>query len=116
MPVLPVPLVATVFLRSRGAALSELELKAAVAGADRAARGGRRARLRAARATATTRVDVGLRMLTLRHLVEEQRRACSGANPDELPLLRYYANSIAHLLPRLARRGTKTKRGPKAPF
>jgi hypothetical protein len=36
-------------------------------------------------------------MLRLRHLVDE----CDGIltlRPDELPRLRYYANSIAHLL------------------
>jgi hypothetical protein len=35
-------------------------------------------------------------MLTLRHLVEE-REGLFTAHPDELPLLAYYANSIAHL-------------------
>jgi hypothetical protein len=35
-------------------------------------------------------------MLTLRHLVEE-REGLYAAREDELPLLRYYANSIAHL-------------------
>jgi len=34
-------------------------------------------------------------MLTLRRLVEE-RDGIYGACPDELPLLEYYANSIAH--------------------
>ena len=38
----------------------------------------------------------GLRMLTLRHLVEE-RDGLYAARPEELPLLRYYANSIGHL-------------------
>jgi hypothetical protein len=41
---------------------------------------------------------VGLRMLTLRRLVEE-RDGLYAARPAELPLIRYYANSIAHLLP-----------------
>ena len=42
--------------------------------------------------------SVGLRMLVLRHVVEEADglyRACEA----ELALLRYYANSIAHFLP-----------------
>jgi len=38
-----------------------------------------------------------LRMLTLRRLVEE-REGVFSAREEELPLLRYYANSIAHLL------------------
>ena len=42
-------------------------------------------------------ITVGLRMLTLRHLVEEARTASIAPCPEELPLLRYYANSIAHL-------------------
>jgi hypothetical protein len=35
-------------------------------------------------------------MLRLRHLVEE-RDGVFSAREEELPLLRYYANSIAHL-------------------
>jgi glycerol-3-phosphate O-acyltransferase len=41
-------------------------------------------------------LTVGLRMLTLRHLVRE-RDGPFTANPDELKVLAYYANSIAHL-------------------
>jgi len=40
---------------------------------------------------------VGLRMLRLRRLVEE-REGVFSARDEELPLLRYYANSIAHLV------------------
>jgi glycerol-3-phosphate O-acyltransferase len=43
-------------------------------------------------------VAVGLRMLTLRRLVEE-KDGLFAVRPLELPLIRYYANSIAHLLP-----------------
>jgi glycerol-3-phosphate O-acyltransferase len=42
-------------------------------------------------------LGVGVRMLTLRRLVEEKEGLFS-ARPGELPLLGYYANSIAHLL------------------
>ena len=42
-------------------------------------------------------LDVGLRMLLMRHLVEENEGIYL-AREKELPLLRYYANSIAHLL------------------
>ena len=41
-------------------------------------------------------IAVGLRMLTLRHLVDEKDGLYS-ARPEELPLLTYYANSVAHL-------------------
>ncbi len=37
-------------------------------------------------------------MLTQRHLVEEKDGLFS-ARPEEIRVLRYYANSIAHLLP-----------------
>jgi hypothetical protein len=40
-------------------------------------------------------------MLTLRRLVEE-REGLYAARPAELHVLRYYANSIAHLLERAA--------------
>ena len=40
---------------------------------------------------------VGLRMLLMRHLVEENEGIYI-ARAQELPLLRYYANSVAHLL------------------
>jgi glycerol-3-phosphate O-acyltransferase len=42
-------------------------------------------------------LTVGLRMLRLRHLIEE-REGVFSAVEEELPLLRYYANSIDHLL------------------
>ena len=41
-------------------------------------------------------ITVGLRMLTLRRLVAESD-GLYRAEPAELPLLEYYANSIAHL-------------------
>jgi glycerol-3-phosphate O-acyltransferase len=43
-------------------------------------------------------ISVGLRMLTLRRLVDE-RDGLFTPRREELPLLRYYANSIRHLLP-----------------
>ena len=42
-------------------------------------------------------INVGLRMLLMRHLVDESEGLYL-ARENELPLLRYYANSIAHLL------------------
>jgi glycerol-3-phosphate O-acyltransferase len=42
-------------------------------------------------------VEVGLRTLSLRHLVE-QHDGVIRANPAERALLAYYANAIAHLV------------------
>ena len=94
VPVLPVPLVATVFMRYPARALSELELKADVlALIERVeARG---AHVYVPRTDRDYALTVGLRMLTLRHLVTEHDGLFS-ANPAELKVLAYYANSIAH--------------------
>jgi glycerol-3-phosphate O-acyltransferase len=97
IPVLPVPLVAAVLVRSAGEPLSELELKA------------RTFRLMTELENAGAHVYIprrdqdyaivaGLRMLTLRHLVEETD-GLYVAKTGEMPVLRYYAGSISHLLP-----------------
>jgi glycerol-3-phosphate O-acyltransferase len=96
IPVLPVPLVATVLLRSRDRALSALDLKASVSELVRDLEG-RGARLYVPRSDWDYAVSAGLRMLTLRHLVDE-REGMYTARPSEEPLLRYYANSIEHLV------------------
>jgi glycerol-3-phosphate O-acyltransferase len=96
VPVVPVALMASVFVRHEGAGLSELELKTEV--------GRVLQRLEAAgahvyvpRRDLDYALTVGLRMLRLRRLVEE-REGLLSARAEELPLLRYYANSIAHLV------------------
>jgi glycerol-3-phosphate O-acyltransferase len=95
IPVVPVPLVATAFVREPDRARTGLELKAEVLGLmDELSR--RRAHVYLPRKDREYAITVGLRMLTLRHLVEE-RDGLFTAKPDELPLLTYYANSIAHL-------------------
>ena len=95
VPVLPVPLIAAVFTAQPERALSELELKSEV--------GRLLARLEAAgahvyipRGDLDYALTVGLRMLRLRHLVDE-REGLFRAREAELPLLAYYANSISHL-------------------
>ena len=98
VPVVPVPLVAAVFVEraERGLGpLSLLELKAAAwrRMAELEAAG---ARVYVPRSDQDYAIAAGLRMLTLRHLVEE-REGLYAAREAELPLLRYYANSIAHL-------------------
>lgn len=95
IPALPVPVVASIFADHPDQALSELELKAEVQR--------RMEELEAAgahvyipRRDRDYAIVAGLRMLTLRHLVTEADglyRAC----PEEMHVLRYYANSIVHL-------------------
>ena len=96
IPVLPVPLVATVLLQQGERAIDELALKAAVAELVRGLQA-HNARLYLPRGDWDYAVSAGLRMLTQRHLVLEADGLFRAA-PNELPLLRYYANSIAHLV------------------
>ena len=97
VPVLPVPLVATVFVREPDRALTELELKVRVhALMDELERAG--ARIHVPRHDREYAISVGLRMLVLRHAVDE-RDGLLHARPEELALLSYYAGSIGHLFP-----------------
>ena len=96
VPVLPVPLVASVMLREPQRALSELELKVAVNGLIEQVEA-RGAHVYVPRADRDYALTVGLRMLTLRHLVLEAG-GLYRINPGELAVLNYYANSIAHLI------------------
>src|SRR5688572_15878675 len=96
VPVVPVALIASVFVAHPQRALAELDLKAEVR-ALLARLEARRAHVYVPRQDLDYALSVGLRMLRLRHLVDEdgglyRARASEGA------LLAYYANSIAHLL------------------
>jgi glycerol-3-phosphate O-acyltransferase len=95
VPVLPVALVATA-LRAAQTPLSMLELKSRVLVLTQqlAATG---AHVHIPRGDQDYAIEVGLRMLRLRHLVEEVDGLYRVA-PEETALLDYYANSIAHLL------------------
>jgi glycerol-3-phosphate O-acyltransferase len=95
IPALPVSLVATVLLGAAGP-LSDLELKGRIAELIRRleARG---AHVHIPRADQDYAIEVGLRMLRLRHLVVEQDGLFAPDRDGDV-LLRYYANSIAHLL------------------
>jgi glycerol-3-phosphate O-acyltransferase len=96
VPALPVSLVASAILAAGDQGLSSLELKGAVIALMN--------RLRAAgghvhipRQDQEYAVEVGLRMLVLRHLVVSDG-AVYRLDRKESALLAYYANAIAHLL------------------
>ncbi|MGQ0656123.1 MAG: 1-acyl-sn-glycerol-3-phosphate acyltransferase [Betaproteobacteria bacterium] len=96
VPVVPVALIAQVFSQEPERWMSELELKAQVEGLlERLEAAG--ARVYVPRGDLDYAVTVGLRMLRLRHLVEE-RDGLLRAHPAEAALLAYYANSIRHFL------------------
>jgi glycerol-3-phosphate O-acyltransferase len=95
IPVLPVPLVAEAMLQADPHPVSELELKARVA--QRVAElQARQARIYLPRADWDYAVSAGLRMLTQRHLVDEEG-GLYRVRPAERELLAYYARSIEHL-------------------
>ena len=96
VPVLPVSLVATVFLRNRDAGWSELELKSATYELImRLERTG--AHIYLPRGDLDYAIGVGLRMLLLRRIVREQD-GLYRADPAERNLLEYYANAIEQLV------------------
>jgi glycerol-3-phosphate O-acyltransferase len=97
VPVVPVALIATVFVARGERGISAIELKAEVEQLlERLEAAG--AKIYIPRRDLDYAVTVGLRMLTLRRLVAE-RDGIFQAESAELPMLRYYANSIAHFLP-----------------
>jgi glycerol-3-phosphate O-acyltransferase len=114
VPVLPVSLVATAFVEDPERRWTALELKAHVFHLMQRL-GDAGAHIYLPRKDEDYAIDVGLRMLVLRRLIEE-RDGLFRAAPPELPVLRYYANSIVHLLPGRdpgpsLRRGRKTGHG-----
>jgi len=96
IPVVPVPLVAKVFLDNGEETLSLLEIKARAQGLMEKLRE-KGAHVYIPRKDAEYAVETGLRMLTLRRLVKEEDGLFRVVK-EEIPLLRYYAGSIAHLL------------------
>ncbi|NIM90355.1 MAG: glycerol-3-phosphate acyltransferase [Candidatus Aminicenantes bacterium] len=96
IPVVPVSLIAHVFTEEPSKNFSDLEIKARVQSLlDRLEKQG--AHVYIPRSDRDYTINVGLRMLTLRHLVVEENNLYRAA-PDEMKLLGYYANSIIHLL------------------
>jgi glycerol-3-phosphate O-acyltransferase len=96
VPALPVSLVATAILAHGERGLSSLEIKGAVFDLMELlrAQGGH---VHIPRQDQEYAVEVGLRMLLMRHLVVLEHGVYR-ANAEEEALLRFYANAIAHLL------------------
>ena len=96
VPVLPVSLVASVFVRHPERPMSELEVKAKAQSLidELEARG---AYVHIAHADRDYAVTMGIRMLALRHFIRESE-GLYRAHEDEGEMLRYYANSIEHHL------------------
>ncbi len=95
-PVLPVAVVATIFARSPDTSRNELALKSEVFNLLQALeQAGYRTYI--PRSDRDYAVTVGVRMLTLRHILIEKDGEFS-VNKNELPLLEYYSNSIKHLV------------------
>ena len=96
IPVLPVSLVAHVMLKNSGNAVSALQIKAEVhkiiEQLDECG-----ALIYIPRSDWEYAVDVGLRMLTLRRIIMESE-GLYHSNPEEEKVLRYYRNSIIHLI------------------
>jgi glycerol-3-phosphate O-acyltransferase len=97
IPVLPVSLVASLFVEAPERRFSEFELKAHAHDRLRALEAGG-AHLYIPRQDHDYAFTAGLRMLTLRHLVLENDGLFRAAS-TELDVLRYYANAIAHFTP-----------------
>ena len=100
IPVLPVPLVATVMVQDLKRTRSEFEIKAEV-GALVQRLQAQGARLYVPRTDWDYAITAGLRMLVQRRLVRQEDGLFTPIGA-EAPLLHYYANSIAHLLPHAA--------------
>ena len=96
VPALPVSLVSTAMLEAGENPLSLLDIKQRVSGLIGELEG-RGSYVHIPRADRDYAISVGLRMLTLRHLVLEEEDGNYRANPQELILLKYYANAIVHL-------------------
>lgn len=97
VPVLPVALVSEVLLRDAGRPHSALEIKArCLAMIERLETAG--ARIYVPRGDLDYSIDVGLRMLTLRRILSCEETGLYRVTEADRPVLRYYANSIAHLL------------------
>ena len=96
IPVLPVSLVATVFVRGKEASFAEIELKTKAYELARHLEAAG-AHVYVPRSDLDYAIGVGLRMLTLRHIVREHEGLFYVVE-SERNLLAYYANAIAPLV------------------
>ena len=94
IPVIPVSLISYVFVENPNKAFSELEIKVRVQSLISELEG-HGARVYIPRSDRDYAIDVGLRMLTLRHLVMEENNLFRAA-PEDTEVLHYYANAIIH--------------------
>ena len=100
IPVVPVSLIAYVFSETPDKNFSDLEIKARVQSLiDELEENG--ARVYIPRSDRNYTIEVGLRMLTLRHIVLEENRLFRAA-PENIKVLLYYANSISHFITNLS--------------
>jgi len=96
IPVTPVSLIAYVFVEKPDKTFSNLEIKARVQSLiGELERNG--AHVYIPRSDRDYTIEVGLRMLTLRHLVLEEDNLFRAA-PEQIKILHYYANAIAHFV------------------
>ncbi len=95
IPALPVSLVATILLANENHWISDMELKAKVFDlVQRLESAGYHVHIPHEDLDYT--VQTGIRMLKLRHIVENNEDGLYRANPGEHLLLQYYANAISH--------------------
>lgn len=94
IPVVPVSLISYVFVESPDRTFSELEIKARVQSLIGELEG-HGDRVYIPRSDRDYAIEVGLRMLILRHLVLEEDNLFRAA-PEEIKILQYYANAIMH--------------------
>lgn len=94
VPVLPVPLIATIFERAGDEALSHIDIKARAQALVEELRG-HGVYVHVPRQDLDYALEVGLRIMQMRHLVAETEGLLR-ANPRENVVIRYYSNSIAH--------------------
>ncbi len=95
VPVVPLSLVSTVFIENSEKALTETEIKSCVQRLlSELEREGLCVYI--PRRDLDYTIEVGLRLLTLRHIVQEDHGSFR-VEPGELKILHYYANTIAHL-------------------
>ncbi len=112
MPVLPVPLIATVFVRQPQARLRSIDIMLEVNQLiEEVIRSG--AAMRETEKPRNSTLLQSLELLQRRGALREEND-CYSAAPDAGPLLKYYANSIAHwLLPEAARQRTLLQHDPQ---